>query len=112
MPSHAELAGRLLKDAADFFRRLGEQNESLKKQMLENAGVFEQMSGLILKSPDGAVGDSSHAQMAAQLLTDAANFFRKLAAQNEHIKEQMEENANVYDQMAMLVRNNPRGILD
>jgi hypothetical protein len=112
MPTHAELAGRLLKDAADFFRKLGAQNALLKKKMDENAALFDQMSGLILKTPEGAVGDTSHGQMASQLLNDAANFFRKLADQNEHIKEQMEESANVYDQMAMLVRNNPRGILD
>ena len=40
MPAHAELASKLLVDAAGFFRTLGDQNEPLKEQMEENASVF------------------------------------------------------------------------
>ena len=112
MPTHAELAGRLLLDAASFFRTLAGQNESLKKQMSENAIVFEQMANLITRKPEGAIGDKTHAEMASQLLIDASGFFRTLAEQNEPIKEQMEENAEVYLQISALVKNEPLGILD
>lgn len=40
MPTHAELASKLLADAASFFRTLGDQNQPLKEQMDENANVF------------------------------------------------------------------------
>lgn len=51
--THAQLAARLLRDAAQFFRTIGEQNEPLKEQMTENAGVFEQVAGLVEQDPTG-----------------------------------------------------------
>lgn len=57
MPSHAQLAARLLRDAASFFRTIGEQNQPLKEQMLENATVFEQVAGLVEKDPNGQIVD-------------------------------------------------------
>ncbi len=53
----------------------------------------------------------THAQLAAQLLRDAAAFFRTIAEQNEPLKEQMAENAAVFDEVAMLVETNPMGDL-
>lgn len=53
MPSHAQLAAQLLRDAATFFRALSEQNEALKDQMTENADVFEQVAALVEKDPNG-----------------------------------------------------------
>ena len=55
MPSHAELAARLLRDAASFFRTIGEQNPPLQEQMLENASVFDQVAGLVEKDPNGQI---------------------------------------------------------
>ena len=112
MPTHAELAGKLLVDAAQFFKNLAEQNDEIKPEMLENAGVFEQMATLITQDPQGQVNDKSHAELAGRLLKDAATFFRTLAAENEPIAEQMNENANVYDQIGDLVEKDPLGILD
>lgn len=112
MPTHSELAGKLLVDAATFFRTLAEQNESLREQMTENATVFEQMSNLIMQDPNGDLQGTTHAELTGRLLKDAAGFFRTLAAQNEPIKEQMEENANVYDQIGDLVSSDPNGVLD
>ncbi len=112
MPTHAELASKLLADAATFFRTLAEQNEELKEQMSENATVFEQMADLIVNEPQGRLEDTSHSELAGRLLVDAAGFFRSLADQNEPIKEQMEENANVYEQLGKLVSDDPLGILD
>jgi hypothetical protein len=55
MPTHAQLASRLLRDAAQFFRTVGEQNEPLKPQMEENANVFEQVATLVEQDPNGEV---------------------------------------------------------
>lgn len=112
MPTHAELASKLLIDAAGFFRTLGEQNESLKGQMNENADVFEQMGALLSQEPTGTINGTAHSELAGKLLKDAATFFVTLAEQNEPIKDQMLENANVYNQIGDLVLENPMGILD
>ena len=53
MPSHAEVAAKLLRDAAGFFQTVGEQNPSLKSQMDENANVFTQVAGLVESDPNG-----------------------------------------------------------
>lgn len=55
MPTHAELAAQLLRDAAGFFRALSEQNVELKDQMIENADVFEQVAQLVEKDPHGEI---------------------------------------------------------
>ena len=112
MPTHAELASKLLSDAADFFVTLGEQNPDLKDQMTENATVFKQMGALLLQEPEGALNGTPHGELAGKLLVDAATFFTTLADQNEPIKEQMMENANVYNQIGQLVMKEPMGILD
>ncbi len=57
MPSHAQLAARLLRDAAKFFRSIGEQNANLTAQMEENAGVFEQVATLVEQDPNGVLGE-------------------------------------------------------
>ncbi len=112
MPTHAELATKLLVDAADFFVTLGEQNEPLKGQMEENASVFQQMGSLLSQEPEGALNGTPHGELAGKLLIDASTFFTTLAEQNEPIKEQMLENANVYKQIGELVMKEPLGILD
>ncbi len=112
MPTHADLASKLLKDAATFFRTLAEQNDDLRQQMTENATVFEQMADLIQDDPQGALEGTSNGELAGRLLRDAATFFRTLADQNEPIKDQMHENANVYEQLGNLVQQEPLGILD
>lgn len=53
MPTNAQLAARLLRDAAVFFRTIGEQNVPLKEQMEENADVFEQVADLVEQDPSG-----------------------------------------------------------
>ncbi len=46
------------------------------------------------------------------MLRDAATFFRNVGAQNDPLREQMDDNAAVYDQVADLVEKDPNGILD
>lgn len=55
MPSHAQLASKLLRDAAVFFRTIGDQNPPLKIQMDENAVVFEQVADLVEQDPTGVI---------------------------------------------------------
>jgi len=55
MPSHAALAAKLLRDAAVFFRTIGQQNPPLKIQMDENADVFEQVATLVEQDPNGQI---------------------------------------------------------
>lgn len=112
MPTHAELGAKLLVDAADFFDNLGSQNPPLKAQMDENAAVFRQMSALLNQDPQGMLDDSSHAELASRLLHDTATFFRTLADKNPPLKEQMDENANVYEQIGTLLEQDPQGILE
>jgi hypothetical protein len=55
MVTHTQLAAKLLRDAAVFFRTIGEQNPPLKQQMEENATVFEQVATLVEKDPSGII---------------------------------------------------------
>jgi hypothetical protein len=57
MPSHSELAAKLLRDAAAFFKTIAEQNPPLKDQMDENADVFEQVADLVETDPSGQIED-------------------------------------------------------
>jgi len=55
--TNADIAARLLRDAAVFFRSLSQQNPVLKEQMTENARVFEQVAYLVETDPTGVVQD-------------------------------------------------------
>ena len=54
--SNVELAIKLLRDAADFFRNIGEQNPSLKIEMFDNADVYDQVADLLEDDPIGLIG--------------------------------------------------------
>ncbi len=58
MPSHAQLAAKLLRDAATFFRTISEQNPPLKEQMDENASVFDQVADLVEQDPNGVIEEN------------------------------------------------------
>jgi len=55
MVTHTQLAAKLLRDAAVFFRTIGKQTPPLKQQMEENATVFEQVATLVEKDPSGII---------------------------------------------------------
>lgn len=112
MPTHAALAVTLLKDAATFFRNMANANADIRAQMNQNAAAFEQMAEALTKQPQGKVGNQSYAGLTADLLKNAAIFFRSVAEQNEPIRDQMLHSANIYDQMANLVAQNPMGVMD
>lgn len=50
---------------------------------------------------------ATHAQIAADLLRNAAIFFRDIGKQNEDLKEQMEVNARTYDAVAKMLDEDP-----
>ncbi len=55
MTTHSALAAKLLRDAASFFRNVGEQNPPLKDQMMDNADVYDQVADLVEKDPAGVL---------------------------------------------------------
>lgn len=55
---------------------------------------------------------ATHAQLAAKLLRDAAQFFREVGSQNPPIKKDMDMNAQTYDTVADLVEQEPLGQMD
>ncbi len=112
MPTYVEVSARLLKDAADFFYTLGEQNPSLMDQMQDNIDVFRQMAALLVQNPQEELGDTPVSELASRLLKDSATFFTTLAHQNPPIKDQMLQNAQVYNQMGDLLFQNPLGSLE
>ncbi len=57
MPTHAQIAAQLLRDAAMMMRTIGEQNAALKAQIDDNAALFEQVADLVEKDPTGSIPD-------------------------------------------------------
>ena len=55
MISHAQLSANLLRDAAVFFRTIGDQNPPLKIQMDANANTFEAVADLVERDPSGEI---------------------------------------------------------
>lgn len=51
MLTHAQLAARLLRDAADFFRHLAQENPALQESMNDNAGIYDQVAQLVEAAP-------------------------------------------------------------
>jgi uncharacterized protein Yka (UPF0111/DUF47 family) len=61
MATHAELAAKLLRGAAKFFRALSEGNPDIREQMLRNADTYEQVADMVERDPTGTLpleGDS------------------------------------------------------
>ncbi|MDH5748211.1 MAG: hypothetical protein OEY85_02765 [Rhodospirillales bacterium] len=52
---------------------------------------------------------ATNAQLSANLLRNAATFFRNVGSQNPTIEQQMEKNAHAYDIVADLVEKDPTG---
>ena len=54
---------------------------------------------------------TTHAQLAADMLRNAAKFFRNVGSTNKKLKDQMEISANTYDKVAKLVEEDPTGVM-
>jgi hypothetical protein len=51
MATNAEIAAKLLRDAATFFRHVGDQNDPIKDQMDSNARAYETIAELVETEP-------------------------------------------------------------
>ncbi len=112
MPTNAEMAARLLGDAAGFFRNMGKSNAEIKKQMDENGAIFDRMAEVMRSQPEGAQGELRYAKIAGDMLRNAARFYRSVGDKNEPIREQLYRSAEIYDQLAQLVTDAPLGWMD
>lgn len=110
------LASRLLRDAAQFFEAVGEQNPGLAEQMADNADVYRRIADRLDADPTARVavsggraegGGPPIVRLAAKLLDDAATFFGNVGAQNPALAEQMNDNAGVFRAMAELILADP-----
>lgn len=54
MATNAEIAAKLLRDAATFFRHVGDQNEPIKAQMDSNARAYEVVADLVEEDPNAS----------------------------------------------------------
>lgn len=53
MSTHAEIAAKLLRDAASFYRAVGGDNAALQEQMSEFARIYENVADLVESDPTG-----------------------------------------------------------
>ena len=53
MATNAEVAAKLLRDAAGFFLSVGEQNPPIQEAMEANAKTFHAVAGLVETDPEG-----------------------------------------------------------
>ena len=49
--AHVDVAAKFLNEAAVLFRRIGEQNEPIREQMLTNADTFDQIAAKLRLNP-------------------------------------------------------------
>jgi hypothetical protein len=112
MPTNAEMTARLLGDAAGFFRNMGKSNADIKKQMDENAAIFDRMAEVMRTQPEGRQGELAYSKVAGDMLKNAAKFYLSVGQQNEPIREQLERSAEIYHQLAQLVAEDPLGWMD
>lgn len=112
MTTYADLASDLLNEAAKFFVKISAGQPGMEEQMQQNAATFHQMADLLKASPAGAVEHLSHAEMGARLLEDASKFFISVAETNPPIQEQMQQNADVFEQVAAQLRIDPEASAD
>ncbi len=55
MATYANLAAKMLRDAATFFRGIAETNPPLQEEMEDNAAVYDQVADLVEKDPMGTL---------------------------------------------------------
>ncbi|MEL7148463.1 MAG: hypothetical protein AAFO69_18965, partial [Bacteroidota bacterium] len=113
--SVADLGVKLLEDAAQFYSNLGEENYDIESEMKKNASVFRIAAQSLKKDPlekPQPDSDQNFAQLAAQLLSDAARYFQTIASKNQPIKEQMETNSKIFMTVAKRLRIDPLADFD
>lgn len=53
----------------------------------------------------------THLELGIKLLNDASTFFEELGKQNPELNDQMQHNAGIYKQAAILLQQDPNGKL-
>ena len=66
MPTNAELAAKMLRDASMFFRQVGEQNPPVAGQVNQDAEVYDQVAQLVESDPTGEVPTQDPGEEQAQ----------------------------------------------
>ena len=66
MPTNAQLAAKLLRDASSFFRNVGEQNPPIAEQMNDNAQVYDQVAEMVEADPTGELPEQDERPGSAQ----------------------------------------------
>ncbi len=54
MSTNAEIAAKLLRDAAAFFRHVADQNAPIREQMNSNAQAYEVVADMVESEPTGS----------------------------------------------------------
>jgi hypothetical protein len=54
---NADVAAKLLRDAAQFFLVVGEENPNMLARMTENAELYEAVADLVEEDPEGDLDD-------------------------------------------------------
>lgn len=106
MPSHAEVAARMLDNAATFYANFAAHNPDVRIQMVRKSEIYKAASEALPIQPVAS------ATAAAKLLREAAAFFRMVAEKNPPIQELMAENADLFEQMAGPVESDPLGQME
>lgn len=55
MKTNAHVAAQLLREAAEFYRTLGESSPEMKDRMEEFGELYEKVAGLLDTDPDGVL---------------------------------------------------------
>lgn len=59
MPTHAEMAAKLLKESAKFYRAVGSDNPNLHESMESMANACDTIAGLVENDPTGELSIES-----------------------------------------------------
>ncbi len=62
MPKTSDLAAKLLRDAGQFFRQVGEQNPQMQDQMNQNAEAYDQVAAMVESDPTAELPTQEEAQ--------------------------------------------------
>ena len=125
---HSDIVVHCLKDLAGFFRNMAEDNSPLENAMASSAQLCEQVAHLMETDPLATLSEERFASwneeygpfdenvqnfhLAAILLRRAVSFLRTIGEVDETLTEQMRRNAELYEQMADLLENDPEGEME
>lgn len=59
MPTHAQLAAKLLKESANFFRAVGNDNPDMRENMDSMASACDTVADLVESDPTGELSPDS-----------------------------------------------------